>query len=295
MSSQFSADVADSTLAMYHSNLRTIAKGVGVTDWIKNTDWIFKHQTAVFALLDETPNIHTRKNRVSSLLWFAELHKTPAPVIYRLKALQMDCFAKLQKGYVSNEMTDKVEGNWITVEDIDAKIEELEKVAGQKYTPTVQYLMLLFHRHLPIRNDLRLTKITHSEPTDTDSNYLVKSGDKWTLVMNIYKTEKKYGQKVIPVPDVVGDELTKYTTNGDWFYATKKGEPVSTQQFTNTFKRIFEDEDKAVGTTQIRRTIVSSVHQPKPNELKKKADLANIMGHSVSTAQTFYAKVGGGV
>ena len=113
--------------------------------------------------------------------------------------------------------------------------------------------------------------------------------------MNIYKTQKKYGQKVIPVPDIVGEELTKYTTNGDWFYATKKGEPVSTQQFTNTFKRIFEDEDKAVGTTQIRRTIVSSVHQPKPNELKKKADLANIMGHSVSTAQTFYAKVSGGI
>jgi hypothetical protein len=187
-------------------------------------------------------------------------------------------------------MNDKQEENWVTVEDIDEKISELEKVAGQKYTTTVQYLMLLFHRHLPIRNDLRLAKIVEGDiPEDTTANYLVKQGDNWVLVLNMYKTQGSYGQKVIAVPDVVGEELTKYCVMGEWFYQTKHGEPVSTQQYSNTFTSIFPD--KKVGSTQIRRTIVSSVYKPQPHELEAKADLAFIMGHSISTAQSIYAKV----
>ena len=289
--SQFSAEVSDSTLAMYQSNIRTVAKALGVKDWIKTGNWLFQKQNELFKFIEETPNTHTRKNRVASLLWFAELQGVPAPVVYRLKSIQMDCFAKLQKGYISNEMNDKQEDNWVTVEDIDEKIAELEKVAGQKYTTTIQYLMLLFHRHLPIRNDLRLAKIVEGDiPEDTSANYLVsQSSDNWLLVLNVYKTNGSYGQKVIPVPAIVGEELTKYCVVGEWFYQTKHGEPVSTQQYSNTFTSIFPD--KKVGSTQIRRTIVSSVYKPQPHELEAKADLAFIMGHSIGTAQSIYAKV----
>lgn len=288
--SQFSAEVSDSTLAMYQSNIRTVAKALGVKDWIKTGNWLFQKQNELFKFIEETPNTHTRKNRVASLLWFAELQGVPAPVVYRLKSIQMDCFAKLQKGYISNEMNDKQEDNWVTVEDIDEKIAELEKVAGQKYTTTIQYLMLLFHRHLPIRNDLRLAKIVNGDiPEDTSVNYLVRQGDNWVLVLNMYKTNTSYGQKVIAVPTPVAEELTKYCVVGEWFYQTKHGEPVSTQQYSNTFTSIFPD--KKVGSTQIRRTIVSSVYKPQPHELEAKADLAFIMGHSISTAQTIYSKV----
>jgi len=289
--SQFSAEVSDSTLAMYQSNIRTVAKALGVKDWIKTGNWLFQKKNELFKFIEETPNTHTRKNRVASLLWFAELQGVPAPVVYRLKSIQMDCFAKLQKGYITNEMNDKQEDNWVTVEDIDEKIAELEKVAGQKYTTTIQYLMLLFHRHLPIRNDLRLAKIVSGDiPEDTSANYLVsQSSDRWLLVLNVYKTKGSYGQKVIPVPAIVGEELTKYCVVGEWFYQTKHGEPVSTQQYSNTFTSIFPD--KKVGSTQVRRTIVSNLHQPQPHELEAKEELAFIMGHSVGTAQSIYAKV----
>jgi len=288
--SAFSAVVSDSTLAMYSSNIRTVAKALGIKDWIKSGNWLFQKQNELFKFLEDTENIHTRKNRVASLLWFAELHAVPAPVVYRLKSIQMDCFARLQKGYMTNEKNEKQEDNWVTLEDIDDKIEEMEKVAGQKYITTIQYLMLLFHRHLPIRNDLRLAKIVEGDiPEDTSANYLLRSGDRWVLVLNKYKTAGTYGQKVIAVPDVVGEELTKYLTVGEWFYQTKGGEPVSTQQYSNTFTSIFPD--KKVGSTQIRRTIVSSVHKPQPQELQAKAELAFIMAHSVGTAQTVYAKI----
>lgn len=150
--------------------------------------------------------------------------------------------------------------------------------------------MLLFHRHLPIRNELRNTKIVENDiPEDTSVNYLVKQGDNWVLVLNKYKTAGTYGQKVIAVPDVVGEELTKYLKVGRWFYQTNQGFQVSTQQYSNTFTSIFPD--KKVGSTQIRRTIVSSVYKPQPHELEAKADLAFIMGHSIGTAQSIYAKV----
>ena len=293
--SAFSAEVSDSTLAMYQSNIRTVAKALGVQNWIKSGNWLFQKQNELFKFLEDTENIHTRKNRVASLLWFAELHDVPAPVVYRLKSIQMDCFARLQKGYITNEKTEKQEDNWVTVKELDDKIAELKETDPHTSPHTqhlnrIKYLMLLFHRHLPIRNELRLTKIVEGDiPEDTSANYLVKSGDRWVLVLNKYKTAGTYGQKVIPVPDVVGEELTKYLTIGEWFYQTKWGEPVSTQQYSNTFTSIFPD--KKVGSTQIRRTIVSSVHQPQPQELQAKAELAFIMAHSVGTAQTVYAKI----
>lgn len=295
--SQFSAEVSDSTLAMYQSNIRTVAKALGVKDWIKTGNWLFQKQNELFKFIEETPNTHTRKNRVASLLWFAELQGVPAPVVYRLKSIQMDCFAKLQKGYISNEMNDKQEDNWVTVEDIDEKIAELKETDPHTSPHTqhlnrIKYLMLLFHRHLPIRNELRNTKIVENDiPEDTSVNYLVKHqvGDNWVLVLNKYKTARTYGQKVIAVPDVVGEELTKYLKVGRWFYQTNQGFQVSTQQYSNTFTSIFPD--KKVGSTQIRRTIVSSVYKPQPHELEAKADLAFIMGHSIGTAQSIYAKV----
>lgn len=296
MSSQFSAEVSDSTLAMYNSNLRTIAKALGVKDWIKSGNWLFQKQNELFKFIEETPNIHTRKNRVASLLWFAELHAVPAPVTFRLKSIQIDCFAQLQKGYNTNEKNDKQEDNWVTLKEIDDKIAELKEPdphtsAHSKKVTRIKYLMLLFHRHLPIRNDLRMTKIVSGDiPEDTSVNYLVKQGDRWILVLNKYKTAGTYGQKVIDVPDVVGEELTKHLKIGEWFYQTHpSGEPVSTQQYSNTFRSIFPD--KKVGSTQIRRTVVSSVHQPKPHELEAKQELAFIMGHSVGTAQSVYAKI----
>jgi hypothetical protein len=220
---KFSAVVSDSTLAMYHSNIRTIAKFVGVgADWIKNADWLFAHRDKVFKMLEETPNIHTRKNRVSSLLWFAELHPTPAPIIFRLKSLQMDCFAQLQKGYETQEKTEKQEENWVTIEEIDIRLmvdKNLLEIRAKEgfryeYTPVVKYLMLMFHRHLPLRNDLRLAKSISAEDyadfdePPTDHNWLIKDGDDWRLVLNKYKTEGTYGQKIIQIPRVVSDALT---------------------------------------------------------------------------------------
>ena len=303
---KFSAVVSDSTLAMYHSNIRTIAKFVGVgADWIKNADWLFAHRDKVFKMLEETPNIHTRKNRVSSLLWFAELHPTPAPIIFRLKSLQMDCFAQLQKGYETQEKTEKQEENWVTIEEIDIRLmvdKNLLEIRAKEgfryeYTPVVKYLMLMFHRHLPLRNDLRLAKSISAEDYNdfdeppTDHNWLIKDGDDWRLVLNKYKTEGTYGQKIIQIPRVVSDALTTYLPLDKWFYEKRDGTPVSTSQYTNTFNEIFKEYNKKVGSTQIRRTVISALHQPKPHELKDKQDLAFIMGHSVGTAQGVYAKI----
>jgi hypothetical protein len=90
---------------------------------------------------------------------------------------------------------------------------------------------------------------------------------------------------------VVSDAITTYLPLDRWFYEKRDGTPVTTSQYTNTFNAIFREYNKKVGSTQIRRTIISALHQPKPNELKDKQDLAFIMGHSVGTAQGVYAKI----
>ena len=73
------------------------------------------------------------------------------------------------------------------------------------------YILTLFYSKYPLRNDLNHTKIItkkqYNNLTDAEksqSNYLVKhTSNKYFLVLNEYKTSKKYGEKKIEIDEAL--------------------------------------------------------------------------------------------
>jgi hypothetical protein len=135
---------------------------------------------------------------------------------------------------------------------------------------------------------------------DKEVNYIAVNKSKKTalLYLNNYKTEKEYGQKVINIPLEVAKELVKYydaiirISPNHWFIRDSDDDDkcISRVSYTKWFNTIFSDTGKKVSSTQVRRAVVSDLYDVDEDEMKKKQQLANVMGHSVGQAGLSYAK-----
>jgi hypothetical protein len=134
---------------------------------------------------------------------------------------------------------------------------------------------------------------------DNDINYLSVGDKKVTLYLNDYKTEKEYGRKIIEFNETVSEEIIKYypvikqLSPKDWFIRDREdnNKCITRTTLTKWINSAFADTGKKVSTTQIRRSVISSVYKPVEGEQKKKQDLAYVAGHSVKTAGSVYAKI----
>jgi hypothetical protein len=130
-------------------------------------------------------------------------------------------------------------------------------------------------------------------------NYLSIGDNKITMYLNDYKTEDKYGSKIIEFNEDVSKEIMKYypviksMSPHGWFICDREDAKkcISRTTLTKWLNSTFAETGKKVSTTQIRRAVISSVYKPQEGEMKKKQDLAYVAGHSVNMAQTVYAKI----
>jgi hypothetical protein len=227
--------------------------------------------------------------------------------------------------------SEKIEKNWISVQELKATIEALKsKVLPAEAIDTynefralIKYLVLLIHVSMPLRNDLACAKIfltnevpkskrTYGSPLTSPLtkeglegnvvpfNEIIINKSKKTaqLILNDYKTAGTYGQKVLDFPPEIAKEIIKWypviirMSPKAWLIPDREDPEkcISRVTYTKLFNSIFSDTGKKVSTTQIRRTIVSDLYDVDENENKKKQDLANVMSHSIETAQKIYAK-----
>jgi hypothetical protein len=216
--------------------------------------------------------------------------------------------------YSTNMKSEKIEKNWVSVPELKATVEALKsKVLPAEAIDTynefrslIKYLVLLIHVSMPLRNDLACAKIflTNQVPKSKsgvkrENNEIIINKSKKTakLILNDYKTSGTYGQKVLDFPPDIAREIIKWypviirMSPKAWLIPDREDPEkcISRVTYTKLFNSIFSDTGKKVSTTQIRRTIVSDVVKPEPNETKKRAELANVMGHSIDT-QNKYAK-----
>ena len=113
------------------------------------------------------------------------------------------------------------------------------------------------------------------------------------MVMNEYKTSKKYGEKNIPVDKDIEKLIRSYIKslgikNGDVLFTSSTGKELSrnalSQLLTKTSKKHL---GKSISTTMMRKIVVSD----KFGDVKKEqAELASIMMHDVQTQNLVYVK-----
>jgi hypothetical protein len=171
-----------------------------------------------------------------------------------------------------------------------------------EYNKYMMYLSGMFQIHYPLRNEISDMKIfTKSEydkmkNADTDVNYLLLSKNGAKVILNKYKTKKTYGQIDFDIEEpYLISAFTKYYNSikrnipdkyfNNWILFKHNYEPMNRNDYTKLMNKTFEPTGKKISTTLIRKMVVSELY---PVEKMKK--LSSIMGHSIKTAVTDYAK-----
>lgn len=306
-------ELSENTLKNYQAVINGILRELGLEKEDEKGDWIAKNWNRIMNIIDGSKSIHTQKNRTAVLKVWCDLYDLPSKYGEELEKKMGELASKVNDEYSSNKMNQKQEANWIGVQEMR---EHLEKMRNKlpanvsaidtysEYKQLIRYLMLLTHIHIPLRNDLACAKVylSNDMPKEQDNsvNYIAinKTKKSALLYLNDYKTQKEYGQKVIHFPADVAKELVKYydviirMSPNRWFIRDSEDDDkcISRVSYTKWFNTIFSDTGKKVSTTQIRRAVVSDLYKVDEDEMKKKQELANVMGHSVQQAGLSYAK-----
>ena len=307
------SELSEKTLVTYQAVINGILREVGLEKEDDKGDWIVKHWDKILKIIDTSKSIHTQKNRTAVLKVWCDLYGLPDKYGAELETKMGELASKVNEEYSSNKMNAKQEANWVGVlemreicEKLRNKLPKMDSAIDTygEYKQLIRYLMLLIHLNAPIRNDLACAKIYLSndmpKQQDKEVNYIAvnKSKKKALLYLNNYKTEKEYGQKVINIPLEVAKELVKYydviirISPNHWFIRDSDDDDkcISRVSYTKWFNTIFSDTGKKVSSTQVRRAVVSDLYDVDEDEMKKKQQLANVMGHSVGQAGLSYAK-----
>tara|TARA_R110001592_G_scaffold52528_5_gene160807 strand:- start:2719 stop:3687 length:969 start_codon:yes stop_codon:yes gene_type:complete len=184
------------------------------------------------------------------------------------------------------------------IRDKDLKKKETLKPSDKELM--VVFTIFSFLSQYPLRNDLAgmkyISKTDYNKLTDDDKkngNFLVKQKNKLMIILNEYKTSKKYGEKIIELNWEITKIMKFYIRVmdkeiGDVLFTNSRGNPITrngiSQLLIKTSKKYL---GKSISTTMIRKIVVSD----KFADIKKEqAELADVMGHDVGTQNAVYVK-----
>ena len=304
------SELSDTTLKTYQSVINGIKKEIGLPrDDDAGGKWIVSNWQKILKVIEGSSSIHTKKNRAAVLAVWCDMYDLPDKYGEQLQLIMSEYGNEVADQYSTNKMTEKQEANWVTIDELREIVKKLEMKLPRlidtygEYKQLISYLIILIHLDYPLRNDLACAKIHLAkdmpDKQDKEINYLSVGEKKVTLYLNDYKTEDKYGSKIIEFNEEVSREIMKYypvikqLSPKGWFVRDRDDDDkcISRTTLTKWINSAFSDTGKKVSTTQIRRSVISSVYKPQEGEQKKKQDLAYVAGHSTQMAGSVYAKI----
>ena len=159
------------------------------------------------------------------------------------------------------------------------------------------YVIAFLYSFYPLRNDFGDVEVVSRSAfnnTATEErqkqNYLIKEPTKMSLVLNEYKTSKKYGEKTIEInPEVRKVLLLWFKHNRSGFLlADKKGKALGSNGITKSLAKVgLQRIQKRLGSSLLRHSYLSHKYANDTQEKQKDADL---MMHSVAM-QDGYIKI----
>jgi hypothetical protein len=161
------------------------------------------------------------------------------------------------------------------------------------------YVILNIYLKFPLRADIgdliyinkrELNKI--SKETQKNNNYLLFFKNKYSIILNKYKTDI-LGQKIIEINDrVLTPILKKYIdiVGKGYLFKNNKEEPFSPNLLSQTIIRFFEKRlNKRVSINILRKAYLTDKYENNQTIKDMKKD-SYIMGHSLATQNKIYVK-----
>jgi len=211
----------------------------------------------------------------------------------------------------TDEPTEEQKKNWISWDDVKKRFEELGKEVAEfsekslvinkpQYETLLYYMILsLYVLSPPRRNkDYQYMNVVYknTDKLSKDKNYLAYSENKFYF--NIYKTSKKYGQKVEDISEELKKIIDLYLKfhhkikgkvkkiTDTPFLVSYDGNPLSqVNSMTKLFNKIF---GKRISSSALRHIFLSDKYGDTVKEMK---DDAEKMGHTVETQKTYIKNI----
>ena len=172
--------------------------------------------------------------------------------------------------FVKNDVAD----NWVEwlewvamADDLTESTKHLKKKGEWTKDELLEFqdhVITQLYKHYPVRNDYHDTKIISKREYNTlkdndkkSSNYVVL-GRPMMLILNEYKTSKKYGEKIIKIDATVANSIRiflKHNTSGFLLVSpTHIDRPINSNGITKTLQRISAEhfDGKKIGSSLIR-------------------------------------------
>jgi hypothetical protein len=234
--------------------------------------------------------------------------------IVKLKQKYYDLMLKKNdeiKEKATDEATEEQKENWISWDDVKKRFDELKKeveestnntvvLSKPSYETLLYYMILALYIHnQPRRNkDYQYMNIVFksNDKLPKDKNYLSYSDNKF--IFNVYKTSKKYGQKVEDINEELKKCIDLYLKfhpkikgkvkkNTDTpFLVGYDGNPLSqVNSMTKIFNKIF---NKKISSSALRHIFLSDKYGDVVKEMKEDADK---MGHSVQQQKEYIKNI----
>ena len=174
------------------------------------------------------------------------------------------------------------------------KLKTKTKLTQNDITLVRAYTLYSMLVRIPTRNDfsnlLYISQTQYKKLKDTEkeqNNYLVDQRGNMKIILNQYKTAKKYGENVISIDADLKKIINSYIKIMD-FKITDNIFPLSRNALTQLLTKTSEKYiGKKISTTAIRKSYLSS----KYGDLKKEMEAdAVLMGNSVGVQQSTYVK-----
>lgn len=222
-------------------------------------------------------------------------------VIQTYKGWQDEYNTQYQDQNKTGVISDKQSPNFITKGELESFIQDMKKDIKKDPQIYMVYTMFSILAEIPLRNDLAgLTLVSESKYeklTDDDKkqrNYLVqdKAGPSvgFTLIDNIYKTSKKYGEKKIRISgkSPLAKILRAYIRHAVVLREGAVLFPITTNYLSQLLIKYSQKYiGKSISTTMIRKIISSDKFLDSKLEQEKHADM---LGHSVGVENLVYIK-----
>ena len=258
------------------SNLYKKLKGDG------NVEWFNKESNQILKCLEEK-NDQTKKTNLSALFILTGNKEYQSIMNLVMK--------KVNDNYKNQTMNEKQKENWISIDDIKDKYNALsvdanlmlnkKKILNENVMMEFLLMSFLSGVIMPPRRSLDYSEMKiRNFDTKTDNYYKANK-----FYFNQYKTFKTYGLQILDVPKELNNVLKKWIkiNTNDYMIYSSNGHKISCPQITRILNKVF---GKKISTSMLRHIYLTNVYKDVP-QINKMENLANEMGHSVSTAMEY--------
>ena len=305
-------NLKDASLNMYLRSLAKINKEKGNDD-LYNVK-ILDDKDYIDEFLSEKKD-NTKKNYLSSIVVILmAMKKKKAMVDYYRNKMEL-LGNSIKEHLQTQKKSDKQNENWVNLKTLQSVVNEYKKEIIRKGLLKKDYenqsskdkelikkwvigsIYVLDPEHNPpLRADIGEMRILKNaeyndlSEKDLKKNYLVVVGRKKKFFhLGEFKTEGKFGNKIINIGTKLNNVLNRYFINYDKEYLVvdSNGTPMTPNQLSKFVIKTFEPTDKKIGISLIRHIVITHLFPPQTDEKK---ELADLMLHSVAVQQGVYSK-----